>query len=331
MANMRSQVRYAITGIFVIILTLAMIAAIMWMTLGTEKIATKRYVIYMTESVAGLAEKAPVKMRGVDVGKVAKVGLDPINPWRVKVLIDLNEDTPVVEGMRAELIVSAITWVGYLELSGGSNGNASIPIIEGDEYPRIPVKRSLSTRLENVFDTLTDRIEKISRRLTTMLSVKNLDHFSNTLNNLEKVTSLLSDESGGLQKGLDSIALLGTIIEDHKGDLNATFVNAAAISDNLADMTANLASLSKRMETSVSLLDGTLKTISQSTSSIGHLAEDGTTIVRQFGQQMIPSLQTTLNELNQLAEDGQLLLQDIQANPQSLLFGSAPRPAGPGE
>lgn len=427
---MNSNARYAVAGLFIIILTVAMIGLIMWMTLGTEDRKTNRYIIYMNESVAGLSEQAPVKMRGVDIGKVASVQLDPDNPWRVEVLVDIYEDTPIVVGTRAQLIVSAITSVGYIELSGGSLAASELSADEGEEYPEIPTRPSLPSRLEGVFTTLTDRIEVLTRRITSVLSVQNVNNVTSIIADFEQITHDLAREDGPLQKGLNGFASIGDLVDNSQGEIDQLLSNVNYITSNMATITTtianaesdiaktmqglgtmgetisqnqdrlnniiasaektsrniealsedliaedgalqsaltniseisnalgegeknaissilndaetvtqnlnqfsqNLANLSGKMDNSLELLDDALVTVNQSSKSIGVLADSGNSVVNRFGQQLLPSLQGTLNELDRLSEDGQILLQQLQSNPERIIFGGNPRPAGPGE
>ena len=48
------------------------------------------YETYMTESVSGLNLNAPVRYRGVDVGRVRKIALAPGNVEQVQVTLDIE-------------------------------------------------------------------------------------------------------------------------------------------------------------------------------------------------------------------------------------------------
>ena len=93
---METKLNYALVGLFVIVLGGALLSAVLWLTVGgTEKKQYDRYLVYFTESVAGLNPKAPVKYRGVEVGRVATIEIDPGNPERVEIVLEIERGTPI--------------------------------------------------------------------------------------------------------------------------------------------------------------------------------------------------------------------------------------------
>ena len=73
---MESKVNLSLVGTFVIVLTVAMIAAALWLTSGRyARKAYDPYETYMTESVSGLNLNSTVLYRGVEVGFVRQIAL----------------------------------------------------------------------------------------------------------------------------------------------------------------------------------------------------------------------------------------------------------------
>ena len=60
-----------------------------------------------------------VKLKGVDVGKVGSIEVDPENVERVRVMIRLREGTPITQGMYAVLKLQGITGLSYVCRSRG--------------------------------------------------------------------------------------------------------------------------------------------------------------------------------------------------------------------
>ena len=88
---METKVSYTIVGAFVVVLSAAIVAGVLWISSG--RAAGKNYdtyLAYFTESVSGLNRQAPVKYRGVDVGSVREIGLDPDDPQRVQLVLAIE-------------------------------------------------------------------------------------------------------------------------------------------------------------------------------------------------------------------------------------------------
>ncbi len=101
---------YAIVGAFVLGLGAVLVAGVLWLASGGA-FGTK-YDLYLAiedESVAGLNVNAPVKYKGVDVGKVRSIRLDPVNPERVNLIFAIERGTPIKEDTLAVLKTQGLT------------------------------------------------------------------------------------------------------------------------------------------------------------------------------------------------------------------------------
>ncbi len=73
---MEEKVNFAIVGVFVLGLGAALIAGVLWLSSGgAYRKAYDTYQTYMDESVSGLSRDAPVRYRGVEVGRVRRMAL----------------------------------------------------------------------------------------------------------------------------------------------------------------------------------------------------------------------------------------------------------------
>src|SRR5258708_38663491 len=92
--GMEADKRYFVEGMFIIIFSVAMAFAFIWLA-KTGHRDDVLYRIHFTESVGGLALGDAVKFQGVDVGTVKTMAIDDKDPRQVVVDVALRKDTPV--------------------------------------------------------------------------------------------------------------------------------------------------------------------------------------------------------------------------------------------
>ncbi|MHB8426113.1 MAG: MlaD family protein, partial [Gammaproteobacteria bacterium] len=118
---METKVNYVAVGIFVLLLGTALIGGVLWISSGTAyRAAYDTYLTYMNESVSGLSVSAPVRYRGVEVGRVRRIALAPNDPEQVELTLDIERGTPVSQDTVATLRTQGLTGIAFVDLSGGS-------------------------------------------------------------------------------------------------------------------------------------------------------------------------------------------------------------------
>ena len=85
---MEPKVNYILVGAFVVLLGATILGAIFWLGKTDYRGIYDRYYVYTRESVAGLSVDSTVKYRGVDVGRVKQVILNPENAEEVRQLLE---------------------------------------------------------------------------------------------------------------------------------------------------------------------------------------------------------------------------------------------------
>ena len=156
---METDRRYFLEGLFIIGLSLAAALFFVWLA-NTGRRDDVIYRIHFAESVSGLALGDPVKYRGVDVGTVKAMMIDPEDPRRVQVDVRLRKETPVKTDTKASLKLKGITGVVFVELNGGSpNAESLVAATPKDTIPEIPSEK---TGLALVIDQLPRVVEKFS-------------------------------------------------------------------------------------------------------------------------------------------------------------------------
>ena len=165
---METDKHYFIEGLFIIGLLIGGALFSVWLVSSGHR-DDVLYRIHFGESVSGLALGDPVKYRGVDVGTVKAMALDPADPRLVQVDVKLRKDTPVKTDTRATLQMRGITGTVFIELSGGSATAPSLLAVTPEsQIPEIPSeKSSLATILDELpkviakFSAIEDRTNKV--------------------------------------------------------------------------------------------------------------------------------------------------------------------------
>jgi phospholipid/cholesterol/gamma-HCH transport system substrate-binding protein len=156
-------VNFAIVGAFVVALAAAGIGAVLWFASGRgAERQHDTYLTYFAESVAGLNVRAPVKYRGVDVGQVKDIDLDPDDPGRVRLELAIRRGVPVKETTVATLGVQGLTGIAYVELGGASRESADLVARPGEPFPVIRSGPSLLRRLDTAATTLLADLDRIA-------------------------------------------------------------------------------------------------------------------------------------------------------------------------
>jgi phospholipid/cholesterol/gamma-HCH transport system substrate-binding protein len=165
---METDKHYFFEGLFIIVFAAS--AAIFAVWLGsTGHHDDVLYRIRFPDSVSGLTAGDTVKFRGVDVGTVKSLEIDPDNSRLVRVDVRLRKDTPVKSDTRASLTLKGMTGVVYIELNGGDPAAKTLLAdTPENQVPEIPSERTgLNAMLDDLpmlvkkFSAIEDQVKKV--------------------------------------------------------------------------------------------------------------------------------------------------------------------------
>ncbi|MDP3086170.1 MAG: MlaD family protein [Rubrivivax sp.] len=156
---METDRRYFLEGLFIIVLCLAAAVVAVWLG-STGRRDDVVYRIQFADSVSGLAVGDAVKFRGIDVGTVKAMGLNPDNPRLVQIDVSLRKEAPIKTDTRASLALKGITGVVFIELNGGDPAAKTLLAATGPgAVPEIPSER---TGLKAMIDDLPKLVARFS-------------------------------------------------------------------------------------------------------------------------------------------------------------------------
>lgn len=308
---METKVNFALVGAFVLLLGAALVAGVLWLASGggfQEK--PTLYLALVGESVSGLNVNAPVKYRGVDVGKVRAIRLDPENPEQVRLLFAIDRGTPIKEDTEAVLRTQGLTGIAYVELDGGTLASPPLRASAPGELPVIRTKPSLAARLEDVLTTVLSKLDATSETLNKILSDDNLSSFKSTLADLSAVARTLAANQGAI---------------------DAALANAARTFDNTARASAQLGPVVAQVGRSAEAFERMSNETAIASANAGKTVDALGADMKRFTGEALPELERLLGELNVLSASLRRLSEKVEGSPGGLLWGRRPVPPGPGE
>lgn len=320
---MEPKVNYIVVGSFVAALGLVMLAGILWLGKSDYRGVYERYEAYMRESVAGLSVDSTVKYRGVDVGRVKEISLNPDNPEEVRLVLDIVRGTPIKTDTIAVLQTQGLTGLATINLTGGSRDAPPLEAQEGQAYPVIKTGPSLFTRLD----------EAISR----LLSEKGLSKLLTDLDTVALGAAQVLDEENrlALKRTIKDLSDVAQTIAAHKPDMERGLDSAARGADHLAKVAGTLDEqvplLLARINKSAAALQALTEELARTSRAVGAVVNETGPELRQFSRQTLPEVGLLIAELRQLAGTLTRVARDLEREPNALVFGRSKPPRGPGE
>lgn len=296
---METRASYVAVGTFVLLLILGLFGFVIWIGKfqGGQEFA--RYDILFAGSVTGLQVDGTVRYRGIAVGRVLDIRIDPDNIEMIRVSIEVARDTPVKTDTVATLQLAGITGGTYVQLAGGMQESASLPKTTRLPYPVIKSERS---GLEELFDAAPDLVAKASNlvdRVTLLFGEENQQAISETLANLRKLSGRFAEGGGNI----DSLLSNGAVAVEKIAGMATEF--EALAKDLRAQMHATGGEEMPTIADTVASARAAIEQLQKTAGAFELLAADLRTQFTTPGAQDSPSVAD-------LVREGTVALQDIQ-------------------
>ncbi|HEX5545247.1 MAG TPA: MlaD family protein [Nitrospira sp.] len=320
---MEPKVNYILVGSFVAFLGAAVLVAILWLGKTDYRGSYDRYEAYMRESVAGLSVDSTVKYRGVDVGRVKTIVLNPNNPEEVLLTLDIMRGTPIKTDTIAVLETQGLTGLATINLTGGSRDAPSLMAHEGQTYPVIKTGPSLFFRLD----------EAVSR----LLSEEGLAQLLVDLDTAAKGAAKVLDEDNRtmLKRTIKDLSDVAQTIAGHKAQIEQSLNGAARSADNLVRLTASLnaevPTLLAGINKSVAALGTATDELARTSKTVGAVVNEARPELQQFTRRTLPEAGLLVTELRQLTGTLTRVARELEREPSTLVFGRKAPSRGPGE
>lgn len=288
------------TGLFLIALITATVAAIYW--IGHFERERDLYVISTRQSVSGLNPESTVFYRGIAVGKVRKIRFDPKDFGTILIPIEVDKDITLTKGVYATLRLKGVTGLTQIELQDDGKIREVLPP-GNDPVTRIPLMPSLTDKLMVAGEHVLKKAEQIMGRLNDLLNDENAKNIGEILSNVNALTVKLADLQVSVDKALAGVPALSA--------------NAQKTLTHIDDLTADLQHLAKNVQ----ILSNKAE----------NLADKGQTTGDLLLQTTLPKVHDLLTELQATTTQVRRAAALLENDPQSLLLGPAEPEPGPGE
>jgi phospholipid/cholesterol/gamma-HCH transport system substrate-binding protein len=299
---------YAIAvGIFTLVLGAGVVFIAMWFSGDTEKRDT--YRLESRFAVTGLNIQAPVRFRGVEVGRVESIAFDSKSARSILIAVSVKSDTPITRGTYAQLGSQGVTGLAYVILD--DDGDKPERLSPADsEKTRIPVRQSFFDEVAGAGKGLMTDANEVARRLRTLLSEGNQAQLMKTLASLEMATRNIADAARKLDPALRNMP---AVTEEAR----KAFARADSLLANMDRLTTELV---QRVDT--------LERVSKGAEQVGGAAQS---LSSATVADTLPRINALLEELARNSRNLDRLLIELSDQPASLVFGRPGVAPGPGE
>lgn len=298
-----------LTGLFTLLLGAALAATFLWFR-GDNR-DYDEYLVSSHLPVNGLYPQAAVRFRGVEIGKVDKVFLDPQNPRNVLIHISVDHSIKITKGTFAQLGYQGVTGIAHVLLDDDGSDPAPLPR-PPEGLPTIIVRG-------NVFDDLVEN----SKQLLTQAS-----------NLLDKLNAIVGDENQGrLERTLSNFERASEQLEPALRAIPQVAERASQLlsDENQQSFKRSLGNLEQATTAIVPLAEDSREVLANMRQLSEKLDRLTTEIAGEVTDKTLPRINDLVDQLDRDSRDFRRLVLQIEREPQSLVFGRRPQPPGPGE
>ena len=319
---MENKAHALAAGLFTLLLGAALVVTVMWFANNEEQ--STFYKLFATGSVSGLKTDAPVRYRGVDVGRVTAIGLEPGKTGRIQLEIGVRADTPITPNTYAQLGYQGITGIAYVQL----NEDAKLASVAGELKPdQIRMKPSLLDEGEALFNTMTALTDKLGN----LFDGKNQEKMRNALDGIEQIAQRASEVTRKIEP---TIAGVPALVADTRGlanearaslsEVRASLKRVDRVADNAERLMDNANRLALKLDQRLASLD-----------QLAVAAREAGSMMNTLNSDSIPRANALIDDLARetraIDRAVDRVVDTVVEQPQGFVFGAPPAKPGPGE
>lgn len=284
---METRSNYVMVGAVTVALLAGVLLFIVWLA-GLSTKTSKCYDIYFP-AVGGINKGSNVSFSGVPVGQVTRISLLPNRPEFVWVRIEVDQQTPVLEGTTAEIHSVSLAGANEIQLNGAERGRPAITQMGPQGCPVIPASASGLSALLNSAPELLARIQTLTERLTELLSDKNQNSIADILENIDATSAVLRQRAPEMA---DAIA-----------DVRIAAHNAGTAANNIAELSASTNRLvNEQGRPAAQDLRTAIAHVQQAADNLNAMVTDARPGVQNFSKSTLPEANKLVHDLRNLSQ-----------------------------
>ena len=284
---METRSNYVLVGSVTLALLVGLLVFIVWLA-GLSNKATKCFDIYFSQGVGGLNKGSSVNFQGVPVGQIEKISLLPDRPEFVWVRVQVDSETPVLQGTTAQIKGVGFTGVSEIALEGAVKGGQPLTQVGPQGCPVVPASSGGLGALLNSAPELIDRIQRLTERLTELLSDRNQNSLSDILENVEKTTDVLAQRAPDLADAIGDARIAA-----RQAGITAQRVGV------LADSTTRL--VNEQGKPAAEDLRKAIAAVHRSAENLDAMVADARPGVQNFSKTTLPEVNRLVRDLRELS------------------------------
>jgi phospholipid/cholesterol/gamma-HCH transport system substrate-binding protein len=302
-------------GTFVLAVLALLVVLATWLARDTSE--HRVFELSSREGVTGLQPQASVRYKGVLVGRVTSIEMDPKTTGNVLVRIALKDTAPITTSTFATLGFQGVTGLAFIQLDDAGESTqvlASTPA----QIARIPMRPGLMARLSDQGANLVAQLEQASQRVNLLLAAENQKNLMGAVSSLGKAAEGISQ----LSRRADQMNL-PQLVQDASVSLKTmkeTSERLGASAESVRSSAAEFRRVTSRMNEP----GGTLDKIAEGTNALVATSQT-------LNATLVPRLNRTVEDTARTVRHVGRVADAVGDNPQSLLLGKGANQPGPGE
>lgn len=279
---MLSKAQKVRLGAFITVGSLLLLAILI--AIAGNRLVEKKdiyYISFENYSVTGLQVGGSVNYRGIKIGRVEDIKIDPKDVARVIITVSVERGTPIKVDTQATLVFMGITGIKAVELSGGTNAAAMLK-------PKSFIKTG-TTMIEDISDralSIADKIDVIASNIGKLTDDENRRNIADIL---RQTSMLLDDTRSNLSSTMSSLNLVAANTARLTGGLNETITR---ITDTFVDnvnkltdtSTSNISDISKNTQSNLNRITDS------ATSGISSVSDNANRMMNRMSDEVAQKL-----------------------------------------